>query len=64
MPLNGGKYRYRPGTKIRLHFTDSGQVDEVKDFRTGKIHTQDEFAADRAKSVGKKQADALRRGGV
>ena len=63
MPLNGGKYRYRPGTKIRLHFTDSGQVDEVKNTKTGKIHSAAEFAADRKKSKGKKQADALRSGG-
>jgi hypothetical protein len=50
MPVSpGGKYRYAPGGKVRLHFTKGGVVDEAKNMKTGKTHTPAEFKADRAK---------------
>ena len=49
MPIGPGRYRYKPGTKIRLHFTPSGVVDEAKNMKTGATHTPAEFAADRNK---------------
>lgn len=57
MPIKGGQYRVRTlkdGTKLRLHFSSNGKVNEVKNLSTGKTHTPAEFAADRAKSRKKK----------
>jgi hypothetical protein len=54
MPLaSGGKYRYAPGGKVRLHFNRTGKVDEAKNMKTGKTHTPSEFAADRKKHAKK-----------
>ena len=58
MPVGKGYYRYRTyadGTKIRLHFTPSGRVNEAKNMKTGKVHTPAEFAADRAKAAAKRR---------
>ena len=57
MPLEGGRYRVvtKGGEKIRLHFTDGGDVDEAKNMKTGKVHTPAEFAADK-KSAGRRLA--------
>ena len=49
MPIGPGKYRYKKGTKIRLHITPGGTVDEVKNMDTGATHTPGEFKADRSK---------------
>lgn len=49
MPLGKGvRYRYKPGTKIRLAFKGN-QVVEAKNMSTGKTHTPAEFTADREK---------------
>lgn len=50
MPLKGGRYRVKTtpgGTKVRLHFTDAGRVNEAKNIATGAAHTPAEFARDR-----------------
>ena len=40
MPLpEGTRYRYKKGTKIRLAFSKSGKVEEVKNMQTGDTHT-------------------------
>jgi hypothetical protein len=49
MPIGPGRYRYKPGTKIRLHFTPGGTVNEAKNMKTGKTHTPAEFKKDRAR---------------
>lgn len=49
MPIGPGYYRYKPGTKMRLHFTPSGKVDEAKNMKTGATHTPAEFAQDAAR---------------
>lgn len=57
MPVGKGSYRYRTfadGTKVRLHFTPSGRVNEAKNMKTGKVHTAAEFKADRAKAAAKR----------
>jgi len=52
MPLEHARYRYKPGTKIRLAFdTRTGAVKEAKNMATGATHTPKEFAADH-KNVG------------
>ena len=51
MPLGPGvRYRYKPGTKIRLAFKGN-QVVEAKNMKTGATHTPAEFAADRKKKA-------------
>lgn len=51
MPIpGGGKYRYKKGTSVRLHFTPEGDVNEAKNMDTGATHTPDEFAADKRKA--------------
>lgn len=53
MPLGPGvRYRYKPGTKVRLAFKGN-QVVEAKNMKTGATHTPSEFAADRKRSVHK-----------
>lgn len=55
--IKGGKYRMKTlknGTKIRLHFTTGGKVNEAKNMTTGKTHTPAEFTADKLKNKGKK----------
>lgn len=48
MPIpGGGRYRYKKGTSVRLHFDSSGDVNEAKNMDTGATHTPAEFAADR-----------------
>ena len=57
MPIKGGKYRMKTlknGTKIRLHFTTGGKVNEAKNMTTGKTHTPAEFTGDKLKNKGKK----------
>ena len=51
MPLKNVRYRVvtRGGTKIRLAFRGKGTVVEAKNLKTGKTHTPEEFAKDRAK---------------
>ena len=50
MPLGPGvRYRYKPGTKVRLAFKGN-QVVEAKNMKTGATHTPSEFARDRARS--------------
>lgn len=49
MPLRakgGVRYRYRPGTHIRLAFTRGGKVIEAKNMKTGATHTPAEFRRD------------------
>lgn len=47
MPLGPGiRYRYKPGTKMRLAFKGN-QVVEAKNMKTGATHTPAEFAADK-----------------
>jgi hypothetical protein len=51
MPLEGVSYRVKKtknGKKIRLAFRGN-QVVEAKNLKTGKIHTEKEFAKDRKK---------------
>lgn len=49
MPLGKGvRYRYKPGTKIRLAFRGN-EVVEAKNMKTGKTHTPAEFAEERRK---------------
>jgi hypothetical protein len=51
MPLGPGvRYRYRPGTKIRLAFKGN-QVIEAKNMATGDTHTPGEFEADAQRRV-------------
>ena len=62
MPLpEGTKYRYKPGTKIRLAFL-KGKVVEAKHMESGKTHTREEFAEDekRKKKRGKMHAAMMR----
>jgi len=50
MPLpEGTRYRYKPGTKIRLAFL-KGKVIEAKNMKTGATHTPAEFTADRLRT--------------
>ena len=46
MPVGPGKYRYRKGTKVRLHITPGGRVNEAKNMQTGATHTPEEFRKD------------------
>lgn len=49
MPLPAGtKYRYKPGTKMRLAF-NHGKVIEAKNMETGATHTMAEFKKDKLK---------------
>lgn len=54
MPLRGGRYRTVKTKKgpVRLHFTDSGKVNEAKNLKTGATHTPEEFKADKRKKKG------------
>lgn len=71
MPLpSGGKYRFRKGTDVRLHFNKSGDVDEVKKFgkKGGKGKGKGKSgsssgSSNSGKTKGKMQAEALRNGG-
>jgi len=57
VPVGKGRFRVTTtpkGTKVRLHFTPSGRVNEAKSLKTGATHTPQEFAADRAKAKAKK----------
>lgn len=59
MPLSGGRYRVKTtpkGEKIRLHFTDSGVVNEARNMGTGAVHSPAEFKQDR-----KRRGDKLRK---
>jgi hypothetical protein len=60
MPLEGARYRYKPGTKVRLAFKD-GQVVEAKNMKTGATHTPAEFARDRKRSATSKRSMRGRR---
>jgi len=56
MPVSpGGRYRYAPGGKVRLHFTKGGTVDEAKNMKTGATHTAAEFAKDKTTLAGRKR---------
>lgn len=46
MPIKGARYRYQPKTNVRLAFKD-GEVVEAKNVKTGAVHTQAEFQADK-----------------
>ncbi len=51
MPIPGARFRVKTtktGKKVRLAFKD-GEVVEAKNLKTGAVHTQEEFAADKAK---------------
>ena len=52
MPAGPGRYRVKTtksGEKIRLHFTQGGQVNEAKNLGTGATHTPMEFKKDKLK---------------
>lgn len=56
MPVRGARYRVKTtkgGKKVRLAFRGK-KVVEAKNLKTGKIHTEAEFKADRAKRRRKK----------
>lgn len=58
MPVGKGYYRVKTlknGTKVRLHFTPSGKVNEAKNMKTGKTHTPSEFKADARKRAARKK---------
>lgn len=62
MPIPGARFRVKTtesGKKVRLAFKD-GEVVETKNLKTGAMHTQAEFAADR-KRRGKKKRRPLAR---
>jgi len=50
MPLAGARYRFKPGTNIRLAFKGN-KVVEAKNMKTGATHTPSEFAKDRKKKA-------------
>lgn len=52
----GTKYAVKKTSKgpVRLAFNKSGKVIEAKNMKSGKIHTQAEFKADKKKSSKKK----------
>jgi len=55
MPLKGNvRYRVKQTSKgpVRLAFRD-GNVVEAKNLKTGKMHTEKEFLADKAKRKGR-----------
>lgn len=59
MPLGPGvRYRFRPGTDIRLAFAPGGDVVEAKNTKTGATHTPAEFAADKKKARQRRAAEA------
>lgn len=48
MPLEGARYRMKNG--VRLAFK-GGKVVEAKNMATGKVHTPEEFAAEREETT-------------
>lgn len=59
MAIGKGNYamkKTKSGAEIRLHFTPTGKVNEVKNMKTGKTHTAAEFKADRKKAAMRKRA--------
>ena len=65
MPIPGARFRVKTtktGKKVRLAFKD-GEVVEAKNLKTGAVHTQEEFASDKAKSK-KKRKKPNRIGGI
>ena len=48
MPITGARYRFKPGTNVRLAFKGNTVV-EAKNVKTGATHTPAEFQRDRAK---------------
>ena len=52
MPIpGGGRYRYKKGTNVRLHFTPGGTVNEAKNMDSGATHTPEEFAKDKMRPL-------------
>lgn len=59
MPLpEGTKYRYKPGTKIRLAFL-KGKVVEAKNMKSGATHTHAEFKADARRKKSRSMHEAM-----
>lgn len=57
MPIPGARFRVKTtktGKKVRLAFK-GGEVVETKNLGTGEMHTQAEFAADKAKRKKRKK---------
>jgi hypothetical protein len=52
MPLKGVRYRYKPGTNVRLAFRGN-KVVEAKNTATGATHTPAEFAMARRNKLGR-----------
>jgi hypothetical protein len=62
MPISGGTYRTmttKTGKKVRLHFSESGEVDEAKNLASGATHTPAEFKADKKKRAKKAKKRSL-----
>jgi len=68
MPIPGARFRVKTtesGKKVRLAFKD-GEVVEAKNLKTGAMHTQSEFAADKkrrkrgSRGRARVQAEALK----
>ena len=50
MPIKGAKYRMKKGSNVRLAFKGD-EVVEAKNIKTGAVHTQEEFKADKKRKV-------------
>ena len=46
MPIKGAKYRFKKNSDVRLALKGD-EVVESKNVKTGKIHTKEEFEADK-----------------
>ena len=56
MPIKGGKYRVKTtatGKKVRLHFTEDGEVNEAVNLKTKAKHTSAEFTKDKKRKAGR-----------
>jgi hypothetical protein len=51
MPTGPGRFRYKKGSDVRLHFTPGGTVDEAKNMKSGATHTPAEFKRDAKKRM-------------
>ena len=60
MPISGAKYRFKKGSDTRLAFKDN-EVVEAKNMKSGKVHSQKEFAEDRKEKRMQRSATGRRR---